>query len=132
MTHVKTPGTFRSFALLRAAVLVLGCLWLGQFALAQVPAVDSGNAPALDLSPQQKQTIYQSISSTQKNSPAPTGFRAAVGAHVPDAIELKPMPATLATLIPAARAMEVGMVEKEVVLVDPKTKTVVAVVTQTQ
>jgi Protein of unknown function (DUF1236) len=132
MTHVKTPGTFHSFALLCAAVLVLGCPWPGQFALAQVPAVDSGNAPALDLSPQQKQTIYQSISSTQKNSPAPTGFRAAVGVHVPDAIELKPMPQTLAMLIPAARDMEVAMVEKQVVLVDPKTKTVVAVVSQAQ
>ena len=75
--------------------------------------------------------VLATTSTAQKNSPAPTGFRAAVGAHVPDAIELKPMPATLATLIPTARAMEVGMVEKEVVLVDPKTKTVVAVVTQT-
>jgi uncharacterized protein DUF1236 len=128
-TTTRRPAT-RYLGIICVAVVVLGWLCPVDMAPAQIPA-DSGTAPALDLSPEQKQTIYQSVSSTQKNSPAPTGFRAAVGAHVPDAIELKPMPATLATLIPAARAMEVGMVEKEVVLVDPKTKTVVAVVTQT-
>ncbi len=112
--------------------LLLGCFCPAAPAPAQTPAVDSGTAPAIELSPQQKQTIYQSVSSTQKNSPAPTGFRAAVGVHIPDAVELKPMPPTLATLIPAARDMQVGMVEKQVVLVDPKTKTVVAVVTQAE
>jgi hypothetical protein len=114
------------------AMAVLGWLCPVETAPAQIPVVDGATAPALDLSAEQKQTIYQSVSSTQKNSAAPTGFRAAVGVHVPDTIELKQMPATLATLIPAAREMEVGMVERQVVLVDPKTKTVVAVVTQTQ
>jgi uncharacterized protein DUF1236 len=117
--------SFKSMAL-TAALLAAAS------AHAQTPALDSGNAPALDLSVQQKQTIYQSITSTQKNDAAPTGFRAAVGAAVPDSIELKPMPATLAMLIPATKGMEVGMVEKQVVLVDPQSKRIVAVVTQTE
>lgn len=127
MTLTKTR-----FLGILCAMAVLGWLCPVKTAPAQIPVVDGATAPALDLSAEQKQTIYQSVSSTQKNSPAPNGFRAAVGVHVPDAIELKPMPATLATLIPAVRDKEVGMVERQVVLVDPKTKTVVAVVTQTQ
>jgi len=97
-------------------------------ASAQTPAADSSVGPALELSAAQKQTIYQSVSATQKNNPAPTGFRAAIGAQVPDAVELQPMPSTLATLIPETANYDVAMVEKQVMLVDPKSKRVVAVV----
>ncbi len=58
------------------------------------------------------------------------GFRAAIGAHVPDAIRLEPIPATLAALIPATKDLEVAMVEKQVILVEPRSKTIVAVATQ--
>lgn len=95
------------------------------------PLAPEATAPALKLSPAQKQTIYQSVSSrSQKNNPAPPGFRAAVGVHVPETIELLPMPDTLATVIPEVKGYELAMVEKQVVVVDPKSKTVVEVVTQ--
>jgi hypothetical protein len=95
------------------------------------PMAPEATAPALELSAAQKQTIYQSVSSrSQKNNAAPPGFRAAVGMHVPETIELVAMPDTLATVIPAVKGYEVAMVEKQVVVVDPKSKVVVAVVTQ--
>jgi hypothetical protein len=97
--------------------------------LAQTPAADSGAAPALKLTEAQRQTIYQSVSVTQKNSTAPDGFRVAVGARVPDAIELKPMPQTVATLIPAVKDANVAMIAKQVVVVDPKSKTILEVLT---
>jgi hypothetical protein len=117
--------TLRSVTMLAALILmpVSG-------AVAQTPAIDSGAAPALQLSPAQKQTIYQSITATQKNNPAPTGFRAAVGAEVPETISLAPIPKTLANLIPTTAEYEVAMVEKQVVLVDPRSRRVVAVVAQ--
>ncbi len=99
---------------------------------AQTPAVDSGTAPALELNTGQKQTIYQSVSATQKNSPAPVGFRAAVGANVPDAIELQPISDTVAGLVPAAKTLQAAVVERQVILVDPKSKRVVAVITHDQ
>jgi hypothetical protein len=95
--------------------------------LAQTPAADSGAGPSLKLSTAQRQTIYQSVSATQKNNPAPTGFRAAIGAQVPDGIPLQPISTTIATLIPETAQYDVAMVEKQVVLVDPKSKRVVAV-----
>jgi hypothetical protein len=116
-----------TFPSIFAGMAVVATLLGGVPALAQTRAIDSGSAPALTLSSEQKQTIYQSVSVTQKNNAAPTGFRAAVGAQVPDSIELNPMPQALAMLIPELKELQVAMVEKQVVLVDANSKLVVAV-----
>ena len=107
---------------------------------AQAPPRDAGTGPApsdsatraraLELTLAERLAIYQSVTQTQKNNAAPIGFRATVGAHVPDSVELKPLSDTLAKLVPQARDFSIGMVEKEVILVDPGTRQVVAVVTQ--
>ena len=134
MTSGPAPG--RAIALLSAVVLVV----LAATASAQAPPKDAGtglapsdratSARALELTPAQRIAIYQSVTQTQKNNAAPVGFRATLGAHVPDMVELKPLSDTLAKLIPEARDFSIGMVEKEVILVDPGTRQVVAVVTQ--
>jgi hypothetical protein len=115
---------FRNFTF----ALALALCGLTGTATAQTHGMDSAAGPALELSAGQKQTIYESVSATQKNNPAPPGFRATVGAQVPDTIELHPIPATIAALIPETAGHEVAMVEKEVVLVDRNSKRVVAVV----
>jgi hypothetical protein len=83
----------------------------------------------LELSPSQREAIYQSVSTTQKNNAAPIGFRPAVGSVVPKGIELAPLPDTLGETIPAARGYEVAMVEKQILLVDPRSKVVIALMT---
>ena len=120
-----------------AAVLLVALI---ATAGAQAPPKDiaTGLAPperataarALELTPAERLAIYQSVTQTQKNNAAPISFRATVGAHVPDSVELKPLSDTLAKLVPQARDLSIGMVEKEVILVDPGTRQVVAVVTQ--
>ena len=97
-------------------------------ASAQTPAQDAIAGPRIDLTPAQRQTIYQSISNTQKNQAAPTGFRVSVGGTVPAGISLTPLPDTLTTLMPQVRAFRVAMIEKQVVLVDPQTRQVAAVI----
>lgn len=93
------------------------------------PLAPEAGAPSLRLTPAQKVTIYLSVvTPDQRNNPAPPGFRAAVGMHVPDTIRLEPVSNTLATVIPEVKGHEVAMVEKQVVVVDPKSKTIVAVV----
>jgi hypothetical protein len=84
---------------------------------------------SLELSPSQRETIYQSVSKTQKNNAAPIGFRPAVGSVVPKGIELAPLPDTLGEMIPEARRYAVAMVEKQILLVDPRSKVVVALMT---
>jgi hypothetical protein len=115
---------FRNFTI----VLAIALCALMRVAVAQTHGTDSAAAPTLQLSAGQKQTIYESVSATEKNNPAPPGFRATVGAQVPNTIELRPIPGTIAALIPETAGHEVAMVEKEVVLVDPHSKRVVAVV----
>jgi hypothetical protein len=45
-------------------------------------------------------------------------------------VQLKPPSDTLIQLVPAAHDLSIGMVEKQVILVDPATRQIVAVVTQ--
>jgi Protein of unknown function (DUF1236) len=96
----------------------------------EAPPESGATARVLDLTPAQRLAIYQSITETGKNNVAPIGFRATVGARVPETVQLKPLSDTLAKLIPQARDFSIGMIEKQVILVDPNTRQVVAVVTQ--
>jgi hypothetical protein len=81
----------------------------------------------LKLSPSQREAIYQSV--PQKNNAAPIGFRPSVGSVVPKGIDLAPLPDTLGEMIPEARGYEVTMVEKQILLVDPGSKVVIALMT---
>ena len=113
-----------------SAAIVLA--WTCALGVAQTPSIDAGWAAALELSPVQKLAIYQSISTTRKNNAAPPGFRAAVGSTVPGAIDLEPLPDAPVKLIPADKGLQVALIEKQAVLVDPTSRTVVAVVTQAE
>src|SRR5258708_28823375 len=98
-------------------------------ATAQTPAPNGGALPHVDFTTAQKQIVYQSIAKTQKNNAAPVGFRAAVGALAPSGVELTPVPATIAELIPQTKGLEDALVEGEVILVDPQGNKVIAVIT---
>ena len=98
-------------------------------ATAQPPASDSDGLARLNFTTAQKQALYQSIAKTRKNNAAPLGFRAAIGALAPSGVELTPLPATVAELIPQAKGLEAALVEGEVILVDSKEKKVMAVIT---
>ena len=115
-----------NFARLPVPVIVLSLA--GAAAFAQTPVLHSGVAPHINLTAAQKQTVYQSIRKTQKNNAAPIGFRATIGAIVPAAFTLTTVPETLANLMPETKGLETGLVEGEVVLVDPKSKQVVTVI----
>ena len=87
------------------------------------------NVPSLGLSESQRQAIYQSISNRQaKKDTAPEGFRAAVGAHVPDSIELEPLPKAVSELVPKTADYEYAFVANQVLIVDPRSRIVVEVI----
>ena len=92
---------------------------------AQTPALDRRK---VDLTVAQKQILYQSISNTQRNNAAPTGFRATVGTQVPGGVALVPVPATIADIMPQTKGLETAMLEGQVLLVEPQGKTIVAVI----
>jgi hypothetical protein len=136
MTSATAHG--RAFVLFFFFALLLAALTATAGAQAPPKDLSTGAAPsdsatarrALQLTLAERLAIYQSITQTHKNNAAPIGFRATVGAHVPDSVELKPLSDTLAKLVPQARDFSIGRVEKEVILVDPASRQVVAVVTQ--
>jgi hypothetical protein len=130
--------TSRTSIRMAAAAAVLA---LATTAGAQAPPQTVGVGPApfelaelgaqpLTLTSAQRLAIYQSVSHTAKNDAAPLGFRVAVGTQVPDSVQLKPLSDTLIQLVPTAHDLSIGMVEKQVILVDPATRQIVAVVTQ--
>ncbi len=118
------------FSRLTIPLVVVSSILIEASSLAQTPAQDSAAGPRVRLSEAQMQTIYQSITKTQKNDPAPTGFRAAVGTIVPEPITVMPVPSSVAELIPQTKGLDVARVEGQVMLVDPNSREVVSVVTQ--
>jgi hypothetical protein len=109
-------------------ILIAARISCAAAASAQTPAQDAAVGPQIELTQAQRHTIYQSISSTQKNYAAPTGFRVSIGGTVPLGVSLAPLPDTLTTLVPEIGAFQVAMIEKQVVLVDPQTRRVVLVI----
>lgn len=114
-------------AMMLAATLAVGAVG---GATAQTATQDAATGPRIELSDAQRHTIYQSVSRTQKNHAAPTGFRVSIGATVPPGVDIAPMPDTLVTLMPDAKPFAVAMIEKQVVLVDPSTRRVATVITE--
>ena len=87
------------------------------------------DVPSLELSQSQREAIYQSISSRQaKKDTAPVGFRAAIGAHVPDSIKLEPLPKVIVELVPRTADYEYAFVANQVLIVEPRSRTVVEVI----
>jgi hypothetical protein len=115
-----------------SAAAGLALLALGR-ALAQAPQPTDAphDVPDLKLSPEPKHTIYQGLAGPQaKNNPEPVGFRAAPGARVPDAIKLEPMPKVVVDLVPKLADYQYAVVSRQVIIVDPRTNTVVEAISQ--
>ena len=87
------------------------------------------DVPGLELSQAQREAVYQSISNRQtKKDTAPVGFRAAIGAHVPDSIQLEPLPKAILELVPKTVDYEYAFVANQVLIVEPRSRTVVEVI----
>ena len=116
--------------LMLAAALVLAAPDGGRAQTTPQDTQDPGAAvPRVEFTSAQRHTIYQSVSRTQKNHAAPTGFRVSIGATLPPGVELAPMPDTLVTLMPEAKPFSVAVIERQVVLVEPESRRVAVVIT---
>jgi hypothetical protein len=83
----------------------------------------------LQLSSEQRQTIYQTLSQDPNGSTVAGDFKPAIGTGVPDGLALAPLSDALSRLIPNAKGYQAAMVGNQIILVDPKTKSVAAIVT---
>ena len=117
-------------SLARLAFSLLAALACFDQGFVQTATPDAAIGPPIELSPAQRLTIYQSVSRTQNNQPAPPGFRVSVGATMPTGITSAPMPDTLKVLIPQTKAFETAVVDSHVVVLDPQTRGVAAVIVE--
>jgi hypothetical protein len=95
------------------------------------PSGEPANAPQAQspsLTPAQKAAIFSSVTLDKSKIKSEENFRVAVGAHVPPAIELHPLPEGALAEAPAARPYRYTMVADQVVLVDPASMRVVEVI----
>lgn len=107
-------------------------VFVGGIAVAAAQDSPPAGLPNLHLSPEQRQTIYQSVSSKPaEKSAAPDTFRAAIGANVPDTVKLAPMPKAVVDLIPQTKDFQTAYIANQVLIVEPNSRRVVEVITQT-
>jgi hypothetical protein len=80
----------------------------------------------IELSPEQRTTVYRTITKERVRTAPPAEFRASVGVEVPTAVELYEVPA--AVEIAPVRRYRYTVVNDQVVLVDPQTRRVVQII----
>jgi len=87
----------------------------------------NGVAPKLELTAAQRSAIYQAVSQ-DKGKAAPSRFPTTVGSEVPPMIELYMLPDDILANNPVTKLYKFTRVEDRVVLVDPTSMRVVAVI----
>jgi len=83
-------------------------------------------AATIDLTPDQRTTVYRSVTRERLAVAPPADFRARVGVEVPAAVELHPFPETID--VPAIRRYRYTVIDNQVVLVDPGTHRVIEII----
>jgi hypothetical protein len=89
----------------------------------------AAQSTAVELTPEQRTTIYRSVVKEKVRTPPPAGTHASVGAELPASIELYTLPDAVAD-VPAAKQYKYTVVDDQVVLVDPTSMKVVEVLRQ--
>jgi hypothetical protein len=100
----------------------------GAAVVAATLAAVAGASADLNLTPQQKQTIVQSVQSERGQS-APAGFQPQVGTQVPESMSMHQLPSSVTAEIPAAKGLEYAKLgNNEVLLIDPKDRRVAGII----
>ena len=128
MTYVRS-------GMIGVALVALAGQAAGQLAVpgSEPPGVDARRgviAPAaqLQLTPEQKAVIYDTVRPAEGKVKAPGNVPATVGADVPPATELYFLPDGALASAPEAKGIKYTVAQNRVVLVDPTTMRVVEVI----
>jgi hypothetical protein len=92
-------------------------------------SVAVATAAEVNLTPQQKQTIMQSVQTDRGEAP-PVGFRPRVGAAVPQTMPMRQLPPNVTDRVPAAKGLEYAKLDNnDVLLIDPRDRRVADIIT---
>lgn len=110
----------------KSTVLVLAAALLGASvpAIAQAPGEPVATQPKINLTLEQRFVIKELIKDLNVQ-PAPANTETTVGATVPPAVKLNPMPAEVAAKVPQVKSHVFFVADGKVVIVDPKENKIV-------
>jgi hypothetical protein len=94
--------------------------------LAGTAGIVAAQTAVIDLTPDQRTTVFRSMTRERITVAPPADFRARVGVEVPSSVELRPVPDTVE--VPAIRRYRYTVIEDQVVLVDPSTRRVIEII----
>jgi Protein of unknown function (DUF1236) len=94
--------------------------------LAGAAGIVAAQTAVIDLTPDQRTTVFRSMTRERITVAPPADFRARVGVEVPSSVELRPVPDTVE--VPAIRRYRYTVIEDQVVLVDPSTRRVIEII----
>jgi uncharacterized protein DUF1236 len=83
---------------------------------------------ALQLTPQQRTEIYQSVAKNKLRTPPPADMPVTVGAQIPPATELYALPDAITAEAPSAKFYRYTVAQNRVIIVDPTNLKVVEVI----
>jgi hypothetical protein len=116
----------RALAVTAALAMALG---VNVSAVAQGGAPSGADKPTLELSVEQRQLIFTSITSrTHKSTAAPANFLPALGATVPAGVEVLPIPDTVLEVVPKLRGYVCALIANQALIIDPQSRRVIEVI----
>ena len=107
--------------LIRAGAITLAIFGSVGFAAAQKP-------PGSDLTATQQRTVSQGLASSPSQS-APIGAQPQVGDKVPDSMTAQSLPSNVTDQVPEAKQLLFVKLPDRIILIDPDTKLVTEIVT---
>ena len=84
----------------------------------------------LTLTTAQRQKAWKDLYTSALNQKTPAGFKATVGAIVPSKVVTAPVTTKAASAIPALKPYKFAMVQKKLVIVNPKDRKIAEVITR--
>ncbi len=118
---------------MRPSLLGIAAIVLASGAAVAAAADDTLND--LNLTGEQQRAIWQEVSEQHRDvaaghssAEAPPGFSAAVGATLPEAVAMRPLPTKVTNQYAAMRPYEYAMVADAVVIVNPKDRRIITII----
>ncbi len=102
---------------LRNGIFAAAMLGTASFAFGQA---------VIELSPEQRTTVYRTITKERVRTAPPAGISFSIGAEIPASVELYAVPETVE--VPSIRRYRYTVWNNQVVLVDPGTRKVVQII----
>jgi hypothetical protein len=123
---------------LAAALLLAGVAAASAAGMASSNSSQNGSAamkmskPASDtltLSSAQQNTAWKDLNAKSLNQTAPSGFNAAVGAVMPNGVQMAPVTRKAAGDVPALKPYNFAMLQHKLLIVNPSDKKIAEVIT---